>query len=167
MVLVIMHSRKRDKHARAKKGQRTSFTELKKFSIYAIKHGSAAKHWLFCGKDKSGSGVRKSTKQLKLGESQNQNGILKLTGQCHRTTVSSIYLSICIAIYDLFSSQNVRLIDQMIVIQPCTSLSVVQKVPKIVSHTSYYKMPEVMSWVVSLYHTVCCGAPAHSEKGNM
>ena len=111
-----MDCRQKDKHARAKTGQRTRFTELKNVSTYAIKHGSATKHWLFCGKDKSGSGVRKSTKQLKLGELRNQNGILKVTGKCHRNTVSSIYLSIFIAKYDLFSSQNVRLIHQMIVI---------------------------------------------------
>ena len=145
MLLVIMESRTGDKHARAKEGQRTRFTELKNVSIYAFKHGSATKHWLFCGKDKRGSGVRHSTKQVNLGESQNQNGILKLTGKCHRNTVSSIYLSIFIAKYDLFSSQNVRLIDQMIVIYTCHSLSVVQKLPKIDCYNSYYKVPGVMS----------------------
>ena len=116
MVLVIMDSRKRDKHAGASKGKRSRFTELQNVSIYVLKHGSATKHWHFCGKDKWGSGVRNSTKQVKLGESQNQNGILKLTVKCHRNTVSSIYLSIFIANYDLLSSQNVRLIHQMIVI---------------------------------------------------
>ena len=116
MVLVIVESTKGDKHARAKKRKSSRFTELKTFSIYAITHDSAEQHWLFCGKDKSGSGVRKSTKQLKLGESRNQNGILTLTGKCHRNTVSSIYLSIFITKYDVVLSQNVKLIDQLIVI---------------------------------------------------
>ena len=57
--------------------------------------------------------------------------------------------------------------DQLIVIYTCDSLSVVQKLPKIVCYNSYYKVPGVKSWVVSLYHAVYCGAPVHRAYGNI
>ena len=92
----MMEGKKGDKYARANKGKRSRFTELKDFPFYATEHDSAAKHWLFHGEDKRGSGVRNSAHNWKIGESGKQISILKVTGKCHGNTVGSIYLSIFI-----------------------------------------------------------------------
>ena len=72
------------------KSRRVQLTKVKACSYYAFVHGNAAKHWLFRGEDRRGSGVQGGARQWKIGDLGKQNGSLAKQDNCNGMSVSRL-----------------------------------------------------------------------------